>query len=194
MMDEMMRNGSGYIDPTAYQGMTNVNPGEIWTQIGYEDDYWVILAVNGKIMTALKLAKRDGEGAIAVNCHEPMYTNPAMLCYIFANRLGAYVKTLPKKEFEAVQKAVADALGITGAVDKEDECLWLENDKLKEEQDILRQKLEEVNFDLKAEKMVTEALNEEADKLMAELAACKPYKDMYHELLDKLIAKVGVAL
>lgn len=195
MMNEMLRNGSGYVDMTAYNGMTHANPGEIWTQGDRDDDYWVLLAVNSHVCTGLKLTNRDCDGSIPVTCREVMFTNPAMLGYLFHNRLGCYVKTLPKKEFEAVQKAVADALGFAAVMDKDKEALCRESVKLKEYHDYLKQKLKEVNAELEAQKKVNESLNDSVAELQLEVTCCETYKSVYYELLDKLIAaKAGAAL
>jgi len=195
MMNEMLRNGSGYVDMTAYEGMTKANPGEIWTQADRDEDYWVLLAVNGNVATALKLTNREFDGSVPVVCREVMYTNPAMLGYLFHNRLGCYVKTLPKKEFEAVQKAVADALGFAASVDEDAEDLWLENAKLREDHDSMKKMLEEVTTELKAQKKVNESLNDSVAELQLEVTCCETYKAVYYELLDKLIAaKAGAAL
>lgn len=188
MMNEMLRNGSGYVDMTAYNGMMNAAPGEIWTQIDRDDEYYLIIAINGKVNTALKLTSRDTDGSIPVGCHGQMYTNPAMLNYIFANRLGGYVKTMPKKEFEDVRKAVADALGFTLPVDSEGR-------KTDEEQEMLKKQLEEAKVDLCIHKDTNDMLGKSISRLEMEIEACKPYREMYNVLLDKLIAaKAGAVI
>ena len=141
------------------------------------------------------LAKRDGEGAITVNCHEPMYTNPAMISYIYANRLGAYVKTLPKTEFEAVQKAVADALCITGTVDKGADVDPIRDYLVPKEDCVnLKKQLEEKETELVLSESIRAALEESNKDLHVKIATYKTYVDMYHDLLDKLITKVGAVL
>lgn len=187
MMNEMLRNGSGYVDMTAYEGMTKANPGEIWTQADREDDYWLLIAVNGKVATGLKLTNRECDGSIPVICREVMYTNPAMLGYLFFNRLGYYVKSVPKKEFETVQKAVSSALGFTFGGNGEIDEIIKDSEELKKQ-------LNAAQADLRISETVRQALNESNKMLEDELDSCKPYREMYNELLDKLIAKVGVAL
>jgi hypothetical protein len=198
MLNEMMRNGSGYPDFTAYNGMMNPNPGEIWTQGDMDDDYWVLLAVNNNVCTGLKLTNRDMDGSISVTCREVMYTNPAMMGYVFRNRLGCYVKTLPKKEFEDVRKAAADALGFTllSAVPYEQGVSWEE--KAAELHDTVIRLQEENKCLNKTVDLATAEIREYTDTIddqKQEIASMNIYKAMYHELLDKLIAaKAGAVV
>ena len=193
MLNEMMRNGSGYVDMTAYNGMTNANPGEIWTMLDKDDEYYLIIAISGKVCTALKLTIRECDGSVPVNCHGPMYTNPAMMCYIFTNKLGGYVKTVPKAEFKTVRMAAANVLGFAmtdGTTEIKPNEEWVP----KAECDNLKKQLEETQVDLCVQKDTNGMLSESITDMELELASCKPYKLMYLELLDKLIAKVGAAL
>lgn len=188
MLNEMMRNGSGYPDFTAYNGMMNPKPGEIWTQGDRDDDYWVLLAVNNHVCTGLKLTNRDMDGSISVTCREVMFTNPAMMGYAFRNRLGCYVKTLPKKEFYALRKSVADVLGFTFGGNGEIDEILKDSEELKKQ-------LNAAQADLRISETVRKALNESNKMLEDELYSCKPYREMYNELLDKLIAaKAGAVV
>ena len=193
MLNEMMRNGSGYPDFTAYNGMTKANHGEVWTQVGKEDELFLLIAINGKVCTALKLTARESDGSIPVSCHGQMYTHPGMLRFIFANQLDGYVYTMPKKEFEDVRKAVADVLGFAmpgnpAEIKPQEE--WVPT----EVQEKLEKQLEVAQIDLNVQKNNNSMLCESITQMELDLAACKPYKLMYLELLDKLIAKVGAAL
>lgn len=198
MLNEMMRNGSGYPDFTAYNGMMNPNPGEIWTQGDRDDDYWVLLAVNNNVCTGLKLTNRDMDGSISVTCREVMYTNPAMMGYVFRNRLGCYVKTLPKKEFDDVRKAAADTLGFTllSAVPYEQGVSWEE--KAAELHDTVIRLQEENKCLNKTVDLATAEIREYTDTIddqKQEIASMNIYKAMYLELLDKLIAaKAGAVV
>lgn len=193
MLNEMMRNGSGYPDFTAYNGMTNANPGEIWTQAGKDEELFLLIAVNGKVCTALKLTARDTDGSIPVSFRDQMYTHPGMRRFIFANQLDGYVKTISKKEFEDVRMAVADVLGFAMPADLED-LKRQEVGELKDVCDKLKKQLEEAQIDLSAQKNNNGMLGESIARMELDLAALQPYKLMYLELLDKLIAKVGDAL
>lgn len=110
------RNASGYYDETAYKAITKgPKPGEIWTHRTI-DDYVLVLARDERVCSMLKLDDKFREGKIVVRARAQMYTDPLKLSYCFHDQLGAYVKTLPDKEFVGVKKIVAETLGITKAV------------------------------------------------------------------------------
>jgi hypothetical protein len=44
------------------------------------------------------------------------YTDPAMLHYLFNEKLGRFVQRLPEDEFAKVKEAVEDAMGFAGKV------------------------------------------------------------------------------
>ena len=106
------RNASGYYDETPYKAITKgPQPGEIWTHRTL-DDYVLILARDERVCAMLKLDDRFREGKIGVRARALMYTDPLKLSYCFFDQLGAYVKTLPEKEFAFVKKTVAHTLGL----------------------------------------------------------------------------------
>lgn len=110
------RNASGYYDETPYKAIIKgPQPGEIWTHRTLTD-YALILARDERVCAMLKLDDRFREGKICVRARAQMYTDPLKISYCFHDQLGAYVKTLPEKEFSSVQRIVAETLGITKVV------------------------------------------------------------------------------
>lgn len=106
------RNASGYYDETPYKAIRKgPQPGEIWTHRSISD-YALILARDEKVCAMLKLDDKFREGKICVRARAQMYTDPIKLSYCFHDQLGAYVKTLPEKEFSSVKKIVAQTLGL----------------------------------------------------------------------------------
>lgn len=75
MDSEMLRNGSGYIDPTAAQAMKNmVYPGEIWTTATGKEV--LILKDHGKVCTVLTLLDEEKAGCIEVVSRAKRWCNP----------------------------------------------------------------------------------------------------------------------
>lgn len=110
--DDLKRNASGYIDEPCYQAVTAApRPGEIYAHIP-SGDYMLILATRGNVSACLKLKDKPRDGKIMVLGRVPLYTDPIKVGYCFHDLLGAYVKTVPGKEFEGVKSAVARALGM----------------------------------------------------------------------------------
>ena len=107
------KNASNYYDDTAYKAISSgPRPGEIWTH-NTHSDYVLILASNERVSACLKLDDKPREGKIMVRAKVPMYTDPIKLCYYYHDLLGAYVRTLPDKDFAEVRRTVARTLGLT---------------------------------------------------------------------------------
>lgn len=110
------RNASGYYDETPYKAIIKgPRPGEIWTHRSMSD-YVLVLARDERVCAMLRLDDKFREGKIVVRARAQMYTDPLKLSYCFFDQLGAYVKTLPEREFASVQKIVCETLGLTKAV------------------------------------------------------------------------------
>ena len=106
------RNAAGYYDETPYRAITKgPEPGEIYTHRTF-DDYVLILARDERVCAMLRLDDKFREGKIGVRERAQMYTDPLKLSYCFHDQLGAYVKTLPEKEFAFVRQTVAKTLGL----------------------------------------------------------------------------------
>lgn len=183
------KNASGYYDETAYKAITHgANPGEIWTH-KMSGDYMLVLANSGYACTTMKLVERQGDDSISVMAKVPMYTNPYMISYCMDGMLTSYAKTVRDDELRAVQKAVGKALGIR-AVFTDEPDMEEQIEALEEELEDKREEAERLVCAMKDMKESWQALSERCLELEKEL----PYKTMYHELLDKLLAKVGAAL
>lgn len=108
----MNRNGSGYIDSTAFKAiMGMVKAGDIWTANDGREEV-LILRNQGSLCNCLMLTDTcRGDQCIEINSAGVMYTNPGMVKYLFNDRLGTFVQRLPDDEFRKVREAVAEALG-----------------------------------------------------------------------------------
>jgi len=124
---ELLRNGYGYVDPTAYKALLEVQKGEpmemrtgeIWEVTS--NNGWVkesiILADHGKVCTILQLIDEDnGHTDIQVNCRGIKFTDSRKLQYCFDNACTGFIRKLSEQEFETIMKKVAASLGIKAQV------------------------------------------------------------------------------
>lgn len=124
-MDDLRRNAEFYSDPTAYKAISKVmkgeksmivNKGEIYayeTTNGFRREI-LVLSAHTDVSTVLMLSD-NSELPVPVNSRTMMYTNPAMIQYVFNDRLNEYIKTVPDDEFHMIMNAVIDSLGIVPA-------------------------------------------------------------------------------
>ena len=106
----MKRNCSGYYDPTAYAAMIGMaKPGEIW-EANNGQKLVVILNNHGRFCNCLTLTDNvDDKHCVEVR---GMYTNPAMVQYLFSQHLSCWKATLKQDEFADIMDGVAYALGL----------------------------------------------------------------------------------
>ena len=193
--NDLKRNASGYYDETCYKGITAPpKAGEIWKH-SRSGDYVLILAVNNRVCSILKLTDRECTDCIPVVCKAQMFTSPSMVAYVFNESIGEYVKSLKKEEFSEIQKAVAKALGITAtAAVPHDDINAMENEikMLKSEISDYMAESTKLHFELNAKKLDEKEWNDTYARMSKEITKLNVYKDMYMDLIDKLVdVKVG---
>lgn len=217
--ERMIRNGSGYIDETASKVTLSMQrAGEIWTSTRGEE--YLILSSHPWHYQVLKLIEYDrGEHCIPVTSRCMRYTCPSMVQYMTGNMFHDYVKTVPAEEFQRVMQAVADALNVEIRVSQEAveeseqyrameskveryaQALLKTKDQLEsareeivelksrvEEQEVPANSVESVKYEL------YEPTTPESDvlhtveglRMQAEM-----YRDLYHQLLDKVMTMKG---
>ena len=108
---ELKRNSEGYNDPTAYEALKGMaKEGEIWT---YKDKEMLIIKNHGNFCNALALiGTRTSVDDIEVISKTMKYTNPAMVQYVYTDKLGQFVKELSDLDFANMLNCVGAALGI----------------------------------------------------------------------------------
>ena len=199
--NDLKRNASGYYDEPCYKTVTAPpKPGEIWKH-GPTGAYMLVIASAGTVYSTLRLTDVEHEGNIKVMCKTPMYTRPIMIGYSFEDVLTEYVKAVKEEEFTAVKKAVGKALGIEGngqaspiAYDLEDKVKALtdENEGLKKSYKDIFKENETLRSGMEIKAMAEKAMDEAYCDMKDELAKANVYKEMYIELLDKLISAKAV--
>lgn len=205
---DLKRNASGYYDETAYKAITAPpKAGEIWTSSDGRK-CWLILQNHGTVCSTLLMGTEEKENSIKVMARVPMYTEPAMVGYTFTDFVSTFVKTVPAENMAEVRKAVGEALGITAAPEnpiadvnllKSDikalsdivASLREENDELKHENADLRSDMK--IFEEKASALKVEWERDRKDMVLMnqEYIKLQFYKDMYMDLIDKLVAVRG---
>lgn len=200
---ELAINGSVYYDETAYKAMSSgANPGEIWKR----DDgrIFVILAREGKRISTLLLTNKEFDGAIKVNAMVPMYTKPIMVGCGFDSQMVEYIKKVPDEEMLSIRRAVSTALWMDEPTNLpepkkcQDEerkrleekcaCLAAENEDLKQGYIDLNRKNNELRSVIAEKEKKCQAIEEQLPEMKEKLCKADIYREMYRELLDRIIA------
>ena len=202
--NDLKRNASGYYDEPCYKAVTAPpKAGEIWVH-AKSGAYMLVIANHNGVCSTLRLSETEREDSITVNCKVPMYTTPIMLGYCFENLLTQFVKTVKAEEFTAVQRGIGKVLGIADVnLAKEMDTLEgsleaqrAQNMYLRTEVDNLKAKLEETKT-LKTESEIMAVMqkdfNETYARLNQEIVTLTIYKDMYMDIIGKLVAIRGNA-
>ena len=185
---ELLRNGSGYVDPTAYKALKKVEtemsanggakmtnefkPGEIWEGETERNEtvYYLIVGVQNYFCNVLKLKRFDEKhpentrGNIEVIAKGIMYTDAGMISYASKRKLTGFVRRLTDEEFTTVKTCILEKLRF-------DEFLTFDSRTavdVEEENDLLKRKLIKQN-ELRedAEKQIL-SLQEQIDRIKSE--------------------------
>lgn len=165
--NDIRRNASGYYDETAFKAIQAITKAPKACEIWMDSTgskTYLVLQSRKSVCSTLLLGTENKENSIMVMARVPMYTDPIMIGYTFSSMLTQYVKTVTEDSMENVKKAVARALGIHA----EPEC-----DDIQKRFDAVCK----INKDLKAR-----------------LDSAFFYKDLYTNLMDKLVAARGGAM
>ncbi len=168
MNSELLRNGSGYVDPTAAQAMKNmVYPGEIWTTATGKEV--LILKDHGKVCTVLTLLDEEKAGCIEVVSRAKRWCNPLFVTFVTRQNIGGFVKRLHAEDFADIWARVAEGMGFSADSAREINSLKGENADMREKLRLRRK------------------------RTPAEKKAMLPYKTMYlyYDLVDRLTGRVN---
>lgn len=215
--NDILRNGSGYIDPVAYMAMKNLerNPkkmelkqGEIW-EVKYGNDLCCAVVVRAQEgfcnVLLLKEENERPEQTVTVIAKGVKYTDPSMLSYKMNNGFVNYVRTMKDVDFERLLQKVKERLGfestdngmLKAQVDSLLDCqLQEENERLKkelEDNNRLIDSLKCENQILGIQKETMAAASGQADEIRIELAKVQAerdlYKQFYEQMFERVIAK-----
>lgn len=211
----MKYNGSGYYDETPWKAsMQMAKPGEIWTtSMGKE---FLVLKNHGTMCSVLNLAdtapRNNAAGCVEIISRQVRYTRPEMVQYLFNQYLGEYVKTIPTEQYESIMQTLAEKLGVTITVQKTEapaqelqeaqtraESLYQAMEKMQVKHACEMERLEKALAESKEACGTAVLACSEYEKRIKEMEsrpqadpAAGVYKQLYHELLDKIIAGGGL--
>ncbi len=198
---DLKRNASGYYDETCYKGITAPpKPGEIWQN--KKGQRVLIINSNAKVASTLLLTTNTeaAECPIPVTAGDKvLYTDPIMIGYALVRSLDAFVMKAKPEEFHVVRKEIGKALGITNEDEVKalaDRVVMLQdrNNELKLEYADLSNEAQKLKFDLDAKNMADKMVSDSIAEMEQELTRLKIYKEMYTELIDKLVSVKGGAV
>lgn len=206
-LKELKRNGSGYVDPTAYKAIKNyiggvgtmeMKRGEIfeYNMKNGEIRYALIISSDerraDRVLTVVMLADEPkGRITVPVVCKTQMYADCCMISYAFRDGFGNYVRSATEQEMHEIDLSILEALGFDVSEGVEykasgkpmiDELVDSMTNKLTEveaERDFLRKQLKQIEAG-------TSNANEETMKLTVERNF---YKEQYEKLFEKMIAR-----
>lgn len=183
MGNELLRNGSGYVDFTAYSAIKNIERENERMEFKRGEIFEYEMLDRHEIKKALVVSadfrSNDRYISVILLIDEPkndncvpittgggiMYADCGMCSFAVNDRLGNYVRTVPSKEMEQVDEGIAKCLGIQQKKEPTTRAL-------------------EMPVGAKNERVVEVADN------TAEVAALKAELNVYKGLYESLLAKV----
>ena len=194
-MDDLRRNGSGYIDQTAYKAIRNVEGvkemheikrGEIW-KVEYKDglEFAVVLSVKYEICNVLILKDKSTRmDDIEVNAQGIRYANPSVISNKHNRAFKTFVRSLKDEEFSRIMRGVMNALNVCDFCNTYDET----------ECEQLREQLKEAQAEIQRLNAPTDCEDgEDTITLRLKLRETQTerdlYKQWYEKLLDKLVER-----
>lgn len=126
---EILRNGSGYVDWTAYQALKKYQKGEEDMNFKRGEIYEYEMQ-NGIIKNALIISanfrqnngyqnvivltddEKDEAYSVPIVCGRMMYADCGMVSFALKNRIGNYIRTATDDEMKLIDEGIAKCLGI----------------------------------------------------------------------------------
>lgn len=192
-VDDLRRNGSGYIDQTAYKAIRNIEGvremerGEIY-EVQYNGDYKeaVVIAVHPNLCTVLMLDDKQYNNSVQVVSTSIRYANPEMLSYKTKRDFGRFVKIMKDDEFKVLMNQVMRKLQVCDFCDTYDET---ENEKLKAELMECTKERDYFEAQMKIAKRDT-GKSEDMMALWLEIKGVEAERDLYKQCYEKLLDKL----
>lgn len=120
MQDDILRNGSGYIDPTAYEAIKNITEdkdmkkGDIWRiQKGAKEALAVIISIREPVGAILELTedwKYYSDVEVRTLYGGTYFVRPMCMQYCYENNFIEQVDGLTPEMFNGLQKIIAECL------------------------------------------------------------------------------------
>jgi len=175
-MNDLLRNGSGYVDFTAFEAIKNIEKekkamfkrGEIFEyEMRDRGDVKMALVVsadfraNDRYINIIMLNENPvGEVTVPIVCRGQMYADCGMVSYAHTDRMLDFVRKATDEEMAKIDAGIM-------------ECLGLERRELPELKEIALMPMPEAKVD--------------SEELATVRAEANIYKDLYEKLLEKMI-------
>ena len=171
----LYKNGEDYADPTAAEAIKGMaKPGEIWL---YKDREVLIVKNQGTYCNILQLSVKYKRDSVAV---AEYWAQPGMLSYAFNDLLGECIGKLEAEEYNTVVEELAEVLQmplIPQLVEPQ-----------REENSGVCADTSWINELVEKQKITIREKEDEAQRLRGQVELMK---NLYNELLSKVIDKVG---
>jgi len=189
-MDELLRNGSGYVDWTAYKAMKSTEKGQDQMTCNHGDICEYELKGSYEIKTALVVSAdwraNDRFVNVIVLTEEPkgqisvpittksgvMYADCGMTSFAETSRISCFIQAAKASEMKQVEEGIIECLGFGGQV--------IEKEVVKE---VIKEVPKEVILPLEHTDLTVD--------LSMDLAAAKKeaeiFKSLYEQLLEKML-------
>lgn len=194
MDKELFRNGSGYVDPTAYKALQNyqrsegtmiINRGEIWEVIvGNSNEYKAALVLsagyraNDKRVSIILLEDIERRDSVPVVCQGMKYVDCTYVSFCYADKFETFIKCATENEMKAIDAGVAKALGL------EMQDLGMPTESIAE---VIAPMVAEDQDDANLVKIAAEELGRCTVELEKVKAQASIYKDLYEQILAKVM-------
>jgi len=185
MVNDLLKNGSGYVDLTAYLAMKNYGigdkdmefkKGEIFEYETANGNFRLALIVSAdfrcsdRLLNGILLTEEPkGSVNVPINCRGIMYADCGMVSICADSKLGNYIRSITKEEQAAIDEGLAKCLGLESMVI---------------EKEVIKEIVKEVPTESNATDSVSSDVTAEIAQLKAE---AKIYKDLYENLLEKAL-------
>jgi len=188
MDKDLLRNGSGYVDPTAYSAIKNYMKEESRMEYKRGEIYEYEMVNRAETKEALVVSadfragnrylniivltdEPKGEINVPIVCGGMMYADCGMVSFATNDRFGEFVRTARAEEMAQIDEGIAKCLGI--------------------EQKVVEKVVEVPTIPVEALMEVTpdgfRCDIEAAEELAAAKAEANVYKNLYEQLLAKMI-------
>lgn len=196
MDKELMKNGSGYVDPTAGKALTNVSKddlenycrGEIfeyYTANGVTKNALVVSANSRSKDTLMSVVLLDetekGGYSVPIVCGTKMYANCNTLSYGQRHRFGSFIKRATDEEMEEIDKAIIDTLDLELPHGDEDLGTVME----------LKKQLANAHETIERQMIEVNKATAERDEAKKDVQYFQHYAETYKEQIAELNVEIG---
>lgn len=183
---DLKRNASGYYDETPYKAMTTgPKPGDVWVR--QDGANMLVIAVNGSICNTLRMnvTPKDANSIEVKHGGVSEWINAPYVGFIRSGELLNYEFHINDDLFLTIKGKVGEALDLYDEEeDEEEDDEAVSNSELMD--DLVKLKIEYGELEGKCEEL--EVVLQQAIERAAKL---ETYREMYENLLDKVIGRAG---